>query len=685
MVWLLRILLIGGVVAGLTGCRTRQRVPDYLPREVIANQVGNAVVYEMADPRLSDGRASATSSVPASALSGGAASARQTVPVVVDGAIKRKTLFGQPEGVTVSDKGLREVIVSWKMPAEECYQYRIERSLGSDDAFVEIAALPPRKLSFKDTGARDNPLKDNTAYYYRITAQLDREGAESIPSAVVKAVTAPPPASPAPVSAVASHSRGVTVTWGASPSEAVTLYRVERAPASASAAFERIGETPACSFTDGGTAASVLKDSSRYLYRIIAVNRVNAESAPSVISEVMTLPPPAAVKHVVGVSDEVRCVPVTWDPNPEPDVVRYDVYRARQAEGPYEKIGSAPGHSASSYLDGGANPGKLEDEAIYFYRIRAVNAVTAEGAFSDVVRAYTRGVPVEVAAVVALAGQPREIPVSWDMSPDKSVVGYELWRADEGGDNWAQVSRLNGRSATNFLDRGEIKPTSGLGFLNDGAVYQYKVVGFNNANVRSSASAAATARTKYRPATPVGVSATTNTPLSISLTWAANAEKDVTGYVVECAGRADGTFRKLMTVASSRSGGLSAREMALDSGVSRYYRIKAIDKPGLESDWSQVVMGRAKPVPDAPSGMSRERVGTNVRLSWQAPGQPDIQRYNVWRKKLIGWEPIATTEQTHYLFEFMELSKPMTVTISAVDKDGLESEKSGTIAIEPEK
>ncbi|MEI6166884.1 MAG: hypothetical protein WCS52_06795 [bacterium] len=682
MVWLLRILLIWCLVSGLTGCRTRQRVPDYLPREVIANQVGNAVVYEIADPRRTEGHASLTSGVPASTLSSG-----PTVgSPVADSAIKRKTLYGQPEGVTVSSKGLREVMVSWKMPTDECFHYKIERSFESDDAFAEIAAVSPRKMSFKDTGTRDNPLRDNTAYYYRIIAQLEREGPESIPSAVVKAVTAPPPASPSKVSTVASSSRGVTVTWGgAAPSEAVTLYRVERALASSSTAFERIGVTPSCTFTDGGTAASVLKDSTRYLYRVVAVNRVNAESAPSGVSEVVTLPPPAAVKHVVGVSDEVRCVPISWESNPEPDVVRYDVYRARQAEGLFEKIGSAPGRSSCSYLDGGTNPGKLEDEAIYFYRIRAVNAVTAEGAFSDVARAFTRGVPEEVAAVVALTGRPREIPVSWTMSLDKSVVGYEVWRADDSEDNWAQVCRLNGHSSTNFLDRGEIKPTSGLGFLKDGAVYQYKVIGFNNANVRSSASIAASARTKYRPAAPVGLMATTNTPLSINLTWAANSEMDIADYVVESADRPDAGFRKLMTVASGRLGGLSAREMALESGTIRYSRIKAVDKAGLESDWSKVIMGRAKPIPDAPSRVSREWVGTNARVSWQAPAQPDVQRYNVWRKKLFGWEPIATTEQTSYLFEFTELSKPMTVTISAVDKDGLESEKSGMIEIEPGK
>lgn len=703
MMWLSQLLLVGCIALGLFGCRTRQRVPDYLPREVVANQVGSAVVYQVNDPRQDKVRSRpALVNRPADGVANTPAKPERTAvpvvpappdgsvvgsgsePTVTDGVMSRKTLYGQPEGVLASDKGMREVTVSWKMPTDEVYRYRIERSDSPDDSFVKLEEIAPKKLSFKDVGTRNNPLKDGTAYYYRIIAILDRNGPESIPSAVVKSVTAPPPLAPAKVHAVASSSRGVTVTWAAVPSEGVALYRVERKLASTPSAFDRVGVTRSCTLSDGGTAASDLKDSTQYQYRVIAVNRVNAESVPSVAAEVMTLPPPSAVQKVAVVSDEVRCVPISWAPNPELDIVRYDVYRARQSAGPFDKIGSAAGRTAKAYLDGGANPGNLEDEAIYFYKMRAVNAVTSEGAFSEAVRAFTRGVPVEVGMVTAVSNRPREIPVSWTMSSDRSVIGYELWRADEGDDNWTQVARLSSRTATNFLDRGETKSTTELGFLKDGAVYQYKVIGFNNADVRSSASVAASARTKHRPVAPSGLMATTNAPLSISLTWAPNPEKDISEYLVECSDRPDESFRKLVAVvAAGWPGGLSAKEMALASGMTRYSRIKAIDQDGLESDWSKVVMGRAKPIPDAPSAIRQEAVGANVRLSWQAPAQPDVQRYIVWRKKFFGWEPVATTEQTNYLFEFTELSKSMTVAVSAIDKDGLESVKSERIEIEP--
>ncbi len=675
-----------GVLAGVllaatfTGCRTHQRVPDYLPRAVVANQVGNAVVYDTNDPRNSTVQPVATGASPAD-LSRSGGQVEASGPQA--GAVKRQTLYGQPDGVSVSDKGLREATILWAMPQEDVYRYRIERADSPNGPFVKIDELAPKKLQYRDKGTAEFPLKDDTPYYYQIVAILDRDGQESIPSKVVKAQTAPPPLAPMEVKAVASGSRAVTIIWQPSQSDGVTGYRVERAPAAGPGAFEVIGQVRVPSLVDGGTPASTLKDSTRYLYRVVTINRVNSESTVSQSAAVTTLPPPAVVQKVVTVSDEVRCVPLSWAPGPEQDIVRYDVYRARSAKGGFEKIGQVAGRTTVSYLDGGGNPGNLEDEAIYYYRVRAVNAVTSESADSEAVQAVTRGVPPEVVGVTAIGNHPREIPLSWAVNTDKTVRGYEIWRSEEGQDDWSQLSRISGRDTTNYLDRGELRTKPGLGQLKDATVYQYKVIAFNSANVKSSASMPAAARTKYRPVAPTGLTVTTNVPLSIRLSWNSNPEKDVSGYVVEWSDESDGSFRKLVTVTALREGKPSAKEMALSSGAVRYYRIKALDREGLESDWSVIGHGRAKPVPDAPVSLTAEQVGSNIRVTWKASAQPDVRRYKVWSKKFFGWELISALEQTSYLFEFTELSKPMTIAVSAVDQDELESEKSESIEIKP--
>jgi len=587
---------------------------------------------------------------------------------------------GRPRGVEATANGPRSVQLKWSLPYDKMYRYRIERGLSEEGPFTRLAEVHPEKLTYVDEADGANRLADSTAYYYRIVALLGRNGPMSEPSEVVSVLTAPPPAAPPAVRAAASASRAVSLTWDPSASEGVVSYRVERATASAPT-FETIASATTPAYVDGGTAASTLKDSTRYLYRIVALSRVGSESAPSDLAEVVTAPPPAPVKNVAAVSREVRCVPLTWQASPEPDVVRYDIYLARDAGGPFVKAGSVEGRTVTAFTAGGANPGSLEDEGTYFFTVRAVNAVTAESADSAIARAVTREVPPEVRQVAAISARPREVPLAWSASPDTAVTGYEIWRSAGEADDWSQIVRLGGRDTTNHLDRGGEKDDTRLGRLKDGTEYQYKVVAFNTADVRSSASVPVKAKTKVIPATPTGLTTTTNTAHLVALAWQPNPEKDIVGYRVEVSKKAENGFRALATVMLSDGGALAAEEKELEPGTVRYYRIRALDNERLESEWCAPVAGRAKSLPDAPAALQAHPDGAGAfRLTWQPPPQTDVVEYRVWAKKLLfGWDLLATAKQPEYRLEVAPDAKPPTVAVTAVDQDKLESEKSEAV------
>ncbi|MDX9794775.1 MAG: hypothetical protein RBU24_14805 [Kiritimatiellia bacterium] len=590
---------------------------------------------------------------------------------------------GKPENVSVTANGLRSAVLSWSAPAGRVYRYRIERAESPDGPYAWVADVPNVKLTYHDGLTPDARMKDSTAYYYRMSTIFDKFGLMSEPTPPVKTTTAPPPVPPALVRAEATSSREVTVTWPVSASEGIKLYRVERAQAAAPEAFESVGNASEPLFVDGGTASSALKDSSKYLYRVIAVNRVESESAPSAAAEVLTLPPPAPPTKLQCASNEVRCVPLTWEPSPEPDVTRYDVYQARAAEGPFQKIGEVQGRTVTQFTDGGGNPGNLEDEGTYFYRVRAVNKVAAESADSATARAITRSVPPVVQQVTAVSARPREVPLSWALSPDTTVAGYEVWRATGDTDDWAQLVRLNSREVTSYLDRGGQKDGTRLGLLEDGTEYHYKVVAYNTGNVRSSASGQVTAKTKVIPVPPARLAATTQMARGIRLTWEPNPEKDVSGYCVEVSKKQDGRFRKLAVVQVAEGVALAVNDLDLEPNVARFYRAKALDREGLESDWCEVVQGSSKPLPDAPAGLQSQPDGNTVRITWQAPAQPDVVQYKVWSKKLLGWDLVTTTDRPEYRMGLMDIAKAMTVAVTAVDKDKLESEKSEALKVEP--
>ncbi|HRU19524.1 MAG TPA: fibronectin type III domain-containing protein [Kiritimatiellia bacterium] len=601
-------------------------------------------------------------------------------PSVPGGAPAQTVDFGTPEGVQVSSDGLREAVVTWAPPTVKAYRYRIERSPAADGPFVMVAEVPPKALSYADGADPSSRLEDATAYHYRVIAVLERNGPVSPPSAVVRSVTAPPPVPPEAIRAEATGSRAVTVTWQASGSIGVTGYRVERAPVDEPTAFAPVsGEVSTLTFTDGGKPSSTLKDSSEYLYRVLTVNRAGSSSAPSATARVKTLPRPAQVKGLKAVSREVRCVPLKWTPSPEADVTHYTVFRARSSEGPFEQIGTAQGRAGAEYTDGGANPGNLEDEGTYFYFVRAVNVVTAESIDSDTVRAVTREVPPEVKQVAAVSARPREVPVEWEASPDTAVVGYEVWRTLAGADDWTQVGRVNSRETTRFLDRGGEQDATRLGKLQDGTEYQYRVVAFNTATVRSSASVPAPAKTKVIPVPPSGLVATTNLPHAIRLTWSPNPEPDVDGYRLEASKKPDGGFRRWMEFRLNEKTDLSAEEKELDPSQVRYYRVMALDREGLESLWSEPIEGRAKPLPDPPFDLQAETEGALRRITWQPPPQPDVVRYVVWEKWFLGWKRLADTDRPEFTLTLPPDQKPPTLAVSAVDQDGLESRRSEAV------
>lgn len=590
---------------------------------------------------------------------------------------------GKPEGVSVTANGLRSAVLSWSQPIEQVFRYRVERAELLEGPYVWVADVSPDRLTYTDGLAPETRLKDSATYYYRLSALIDKTGVASEPTPPVKTVTAPPPVPPASVKAEATGSRAVTVSWPLSASEGVTTYRVERTPVEQPDAYAKVGEVREPTFVDGGTPASTLKDSSAYFYRVVSVNRVASESVPSAPVKVLTLPPPAAPLKPAAVSDEVRCVPLTWQASPESDVIRYDIYQARAAEGPFVKIGEVTGRTVTQYTDGGGNPGSLEDEGTYFYRVRAVNGVTAESADSETVRALTRAVPPEVQQVTTVSARPREVPVSWVASPDTAVVGYEVWRSTAGADDWAQIARLSRRDITSFLDRGGEKDNTQLGLLTDGTEYQYKVIAFNTGSVRSSASGSVLAKTKVIPVPPAGLVVTTNLALAVRLTWKPNPERDVNGYLIESSKRPEDGFRKLAVVHADGGAALTTDELDLAPAQIRYYRVKALDKEGLESAWSEVAEGRSKALPDAPEALAAQPDGGAIRLTWQPSKQADVTQYKVWIKKMFGWDLVASTDAPEYRLELADRTKAVSVAVSAVDKDKQESGKSAALKVDP--
>jgi fibronectin type 3 domain-containing protein len=577
-----------------------------------------------------------------------------------------------PGDFSLSDLGLREVNLRWAPPAGP-WKIRISRAEDPKGPFQEIAVVAAGKTTYSDRGGKEG-LADATSYYYRLSS-IDELNRESVPSPVRESMTAPPPEAPDNLRADTPAARAVSLSWNASVSEGVVKYIVERALGGA--AFEKVGEVTKTEFREGGTSVSPLADSSEYRYRVSAVNRVGARGGVSAEVAVTTRPPPAAVAGLSGTSNELRCVPLEWTASAEGDVVRYDLFRATAPAGEWVRIGSVKGRENTRFLDGGENPGKLPDGTAYQYRVKAVNGVGAESALSAIAEARTREAPPMVLSFEAVSGLPRQVALTWWVSDDNKVVAYELARA-EGEGEFETLGKVPGRERESAKDFGGRFRAEGEGkaSLKDGTRYRYRIRALHPTGAVSEWSAETAAVTKPVPATPSAPKLVSGLAGRIEMSWEAPPETDIARVEIWASDREADGFKRIGTAEAS-----GYAESGLKPSTERWYRLRTVDRDGLESLWSEASRGMSKALPDAPAGLAFSAKETGVEITWSAPMQEDIAQYEVGEKKFMGGRELAKVGEARCVLPAETVGKKISVHVRAVDADGLVSEWSETLEI----
>ena len=175
------------------------------------------------------------------------------------------------------------------------------------------------------------------------------------------------------VSAKAISDKAVRLSWQKVPG--ATSYNIYRLPAKGEAVclYNLAGETALLEYVDDW-----LNLDTEYYYRVAAVGEGNlqgeASEEVSIRTKAENASPPSTIRELMVIERRWDKVILIWRTNPEPDVVRYEIYRSQERNFPIDEayfIGSVdkPEPLARQlYFDEAVVPGQS-----YYYRLVAVD------------------------------------------------------------------------------------------------------------------------------------------------------------------------------------------------------------------------------------------------------------------------------------------------------------------------
>jgi fibronectin type 3 domain-containing protein len=260
----------------------------------------------------------------------------------------------------------------------------------------------------------------------------------------------------------------------------------------------------------------------------------------------------------------------------------------------------------------------------------------------------------------------RMVKIQWDKHSDPDVAGYIIYRNDKEADTFTKIGKTE---KTEFLDKD----------VSDGMKYYYTVSSFyyvRGVEIIGLSSQPVSAETKHRPKTPANVSAESGLARKIDLKWNKNEEKDIVEYWVY-RGRED----KLDRSPFSKVKVNTFTDTNLKDNTNYFYAVKAVDIDGLESDLSNTVSGVTKSLPKPPIGLEGQASQGKLYLKWKPNEERDTKGYNVYKKGWFKNTLLTTSDQNSCEIKMEEKMKSINLYVTAIDKDGLESELSEEINI----
>ncbi|GAA4265301.1 hypothetical protein GCM10022256_09130 [Frondihabitans peucedani] len=477
----------------------------------------------------------------------------------------------------------------------------------------------------------------------------------------------------APSSLAASYFGGVgtILTWGRVSASDLATYRVYRSSSTTvTTASTLVSTTTSLKITDPAASGG-----SSFSYAVAAVDKTGnvskLSSVKTIVAKDTTKPAsPSSVKATVSASG----VSLDWADNDEPDLKGYSVSRSTSSSGTYTLL-TGTLLQTSQFTDTQAPSG-----AKSYYRITATDLTGNASSAASTSATRPAGAPVAPAApsgFTAKLGSNGVPTLSWSAS--SGATAYVLSR---GASTTGPFTRINASSATATTFTDAAAPA--------GATVFYTLTAQNTVGVSAAVTASiAVPGDTTPPKTPSSPKVVVLATGGVTVSWKANTEADLAGYLVTKRNGDEVYVPYLPTGAQKALVATTFTDATVVEGDTDYYRIRAVDTSGNASSYLAVTANNPNVAPGAPASLKvTQDAAAGLDLAWTAPKDLDLAGYSVSRS--------TTSSGTYVLLKtistadagasprFVDTSAPKGVTVyyrvTAQDATGNVSKASSTVS-----
>jgi fibronectin type 3 domain-containing protein len=349
-----------------------------------------------------------------------------------------------------------------------------------------------------------------------------------------------------------------------------------------------------------------------------------------------------------------------WKPVEDLRVTGYYVYRDTPGgEDPQlHRIATVDSRYATHFVDSDLKP-----SGHYQYRFATFTASGSESVGSETMVIETLPMIAPISFFQSVGNMPRSAKLLWRPHPNGKINSYVIERQEANDQKWNKIATITGRLNAEYIDRD----------LKDGQVYHYRVKAVTFDNLVTDPSETAKVVTKPLPPEIKAITATTNLPRAITLSWEASPISDLAHYNIYRSTSPSGSFSYHVKLETT-----NFTDTINEDGKFYFYKVTAVDKDGLESPLSSVaVQGSTLSKPQTPIAYEGKVVGGAVELQWKS-GDSRIVNYTVVKTTKTSWisrESVDINNITGTTFRDADI-KPNThylYEIIGVDTNGIRS------------